>query len=313
MLTRKSDPRSPAPTTGDYGSQEPHPGAVYGGSRGRNHVRPMRTDGRPLVSVITVVRCGAASIERTIRSVLTQRYDRVEYIIVDGGSTDETVDIIRRFDARIDYWISEPDGGVYDAMNKGIASSRGAIIGILNSDDYYLDGAIEQIVALATNRPDAEILYGYALAGLAAPPTALGRRHHPLRVHDFCRSMPVPHPAMFVKRTCYERHGLYRTTLRIAADYDLILRNFEAGVRFAQLDMPLVVVAPGGVSRREALLALEEEAIVLRHSAVGLRTRLCHHRVLAATRAYMWLARFSLGKRIVAVYRLLKALVRPAA
>jgi glycosyltransferase involved in cell wall biosynthesis len=255
------------------------------------------------VSIVTVVYCGAATLERTIHSVLKQEYKPIEYIIVDGASTDGTVDIIRRADDRIDYWISEPDDGIYEAMNKGIALATGSIIGLLNSDDWYLEGAISAIVDLAAAEPDADILYGEVVMGRLESPTIFAGAELPLRARDFCGGQPVPHPAMFVRRTCYERNGVYRPNFRIAADFDLILRNYQAGTKFARIHRPLVVMAFGGISRREVMGTLAEVSRVLRVSGMGWRIRLCHSwvvvrsKVLGHLRASRLLLRFYHGGR----------------
>jgi glycosyltransferase involved in cell wall biosynthesis len=96
----------------------------------------------PLVSIITVVLNGAKYIEQTIKSILDQNYANIEYIIVDGGSTDGTLEILKRYNDKIDYWVSERDKGIYFAMNKGISFAKGELIGILNADDFYLEGAV---------------------------------------------------------------------------------------------------------------------------------------------------------------------------
>src|SRR4051812_41105410 len=95
-------------------------------------------DKLPLISVITVVYNGAATLERTIKSVLKQTYKNIQYIIIDGRSNDGTIDIIKKYEKYISYWVSEPDKGIYDAMNKGVAAATGTLVGILNSDDYYV-------------------------------------------------------------------------------------------------------------------------------------------------------------------------------
>ncbi|TVR02186.1 MAG: glycosyltransferase, partial [Desulfovibrionales bacterium] len=100
---------------------------------------------KPLITVITVVLNGAKHLEETILSVLNQTYDNVEYIIIDGGSTDETLDIIRKYEHAIDYWVSEKDEGIYDAMNKGIKCATGEVVGIINADDYYHANSLESI------------------------------------------------------------------------------------------------------------------------------------------------------------------------
>ena len=112
-----------------------------GGRRLKGIVRDGTPD-RPLVSIVTVVYNGAATIERTIASVLGQSYPNIEYIIVDGGSTDGTLDILRAHEDRVDLWVSERDGGIYDAMNKGVALCTGEWVGLINADDWYVDDAV---------------------------------------------------------------------------------------------------------------------------------------------------------------------------
>ncbi len=296
----------PAPPLSEYRARVLAPSGLSGGTRTRTRQcvgSGLHGEGGPLVSVVTVVYCGAATLERTIHSVLRQEYKPIEYIIVDGASTDGTVDIIRRADDRIDYWISEPDVGIYEAMNKGIALATGSIIGLLNSDDWYLDGAISSIVELAAAEPDADILYGEVVMGTQESPTIVAGAELPLRARDFCGGQPVPHPAMFVRRTCYERNGVYRPDLRIAADFDLTLRNYQAGTRFARIRRPLVVMALGGISKREVMGTLAEASLVLRVNGMGWRIRLCHlwvvvrSKVLGHLRASRLLLSFFRGGR----------------
>ena len=111
------------------------------------------------VSIITVVYNGANFIEQTIKSVISQDYNNLEYIIIDGGSTDGTQDIIKKYDDKIAFWVSEKDSGIYNAMNKGWRKASGDFIGILNADDYYLEGTITQVVNAFTNS-GADIVYG---------------------------------------------------------------------------------------------------------------------------------------------------------
>src|ERR1700739_123500 len=113
----------------------------------------------PLVSIITVVYNGSKYIEQTINSVLNQSYKNIEYIIIDGGSTDDTLNIIKRYESKIDYWQSEPDEGIFFAMNKGISLAKGELIGIINADDFYLPGTVKNVVE-ADNVYHADIYHG---------------------------------------------------------------------------------------------------------------------------------------------------------
>jgi len=202
----------------------------------------------PLVSVITVVFNGKIHLEQAIQSVVTQSYENIEYIIIDGDSTDGTLDIIKKYDDRIDYWVSEPDNGIYDAMNKGIRLATGEIIGIINSDDYYLDGAIGKIVEVAIEEPEAGVFHGDMRFERAKGRTKIWHSKDRLGKGDVYR-MPVNHPTVFVRSACYKNCGLFDTKYRVAADYDLIIRYlFDCKIRFRYLNETLVCMSEGGES-----------------------------------------------------------------
>lgn len=198
----------------------------------------------PLVSVITVVRNGERTLEQTIKSVLNQTYDNIEYLIIDGGSADGTIDIIRKYDDRIDYWKSEPDAGIYDAMNKGIAASTGELINLLNADDYLEPNALELVVSkyLEVKRP--VIVYGHAFAvddryAVKAPM---------LSSNAFWLGMTINHQSMFVHREIYNAIGLYNTNYSFAADYDFLMRCFRNRVGFRLVNKCIVYYRNSGIS-----------------------------------------------------------------
>ena len=189
-------------------------------------IEKIPSQGKPLVTVITVAFNGAATLEHTIRSVIEQTYDNVEHIIIDGGSTDATLDILRKYEDSIDYWVSEKDEGIYDAMNKGIALARGDYIGVLNSDDYFADpSALENIATqLKTSNVDAV----FSCLDIVDP-TNLDRVLRKYRVSSFSPFMlrigiMPPHPTFYCKKSCYEKAGTYRTNYRIAADFEMLAR-----------------------------------------------------------------------------------------
>lgn len=199
---------------------------------------------KKLVSIITVSYNAAKTIEQTIRSVINQTYDSIEYIIIDGGSTDGTVDIIKKYEDQITYWVSEPDKGIYDAMNKGIAHAKGDIIGIINSDDWYEIDAIEQVVQYYE---EGEKVYHGAIRNyqedgvtFITPATKSLER--------LKRGMVVNHPAMFVNKEVYERYGAFSLEYRIAADWDFTLKVHMQGVSFIRIDKILANFRLGGVS-----------------------------------------------------------------
>lgn len=181
--------------------------------------------GRPLVTVVTIVRNGKAHIEETIRSVVDQSYDAVEYLVIDGGSTDGTPDIIARYEDRIDYWISEPDEGISDAMNKGILLAHGELIVHLHADDYLATSSVvSSVCSEYLRRPGALWMTG----GINIV-DGDGRILEEIKVRRYSykrllRGNILLHPATFVTRKAFERVGMFDTGYRFAMDYDLWLR-----------------------------------------------------------------------------------------
>lgn len=206
----------------------------------------------PTLSVVTVSYNSAATIERTIDSVLSQTFRDLEYIVVDGGSTDDTLDIVRRHGDRI-RWISERDGGIYDAMNKGIRLSRGRWIHLLNSDDYYnsRDSLERATPLLQEDRTN----YFSMIYEQKDGQRSLQRFRY--RRPALFLSARLPHPSLIVSRRQYEVVGLYDTGFRIAADHDLILRLTDRYPGHFH-DLPLTVMTAGGMSAANRLATLEE-------------------------------------------------------
>ncbi len=184
-------------------------------------------------------------IDRTIRSVLEQGYPNLEYVIVDGGSSDETVEVIRRYEDRVNWWISEPDKGQADAINRGIANTSGNIVAYLNSDDYYLPGAFDAAVA-ALARSDRSWVAGAAMdldeagcpagtpgtdaAGVIRPALPSAWEDTP-RGRQWWLLTPwhVPQPAVFWRREMFTRHGLFRADMHYAFDAEFMIRLALAG------------------------------------------------------------------------------------
>jgi len=199
----------------------------------------------PFVSVITAVFNGNDYICGCIESVLTQDYPYVEHIIVDGGSKDGTIEILRRYEDRLALWISEPDSGVYDAWNKGIQLARGEWIAFLGADDTYLPGAISTYMKLAKENPRAEFLSSKArldhITGYA--PTFGGPWEWP----RFSRAMSTIHVGTMHHRKLFERYGDFDTRYRIAGDYEYLLRARNT-IRTAFTPAVTVVMRAGGLS-----------------------------------------------------------------
>jgi glycosyltransferase involved in cell wall biosynthesis len=207
----------------------------------------------PTVSIVTVCYNSVRTIRQTIESVLTQDYPAIEHIVVDGGSTDGTVQIVREYGAAIAEFVSEPDRGIYDAMNKGLIAARGSIIGTLNSDDLYVDSRVisdlmDTLRATGSDSVFADLVY------VEQDDTAKIRRYYDCarwRPSRFRYGWMPAHPTFFIKREWYERYGLFRLDFRIAADFEMLVRLlYRGGASFAHLPRPVVKMRMGGISTR---------------------------------------------------------------
>jgi len=207
----------------------------------------------PRVSIITAVLNGEAHLADAIRSVREQTYPEVEHIIVDGGSRDGTVAIIKAHEAGLARWVSEPDKGIYDAMNKGIRMATGSIVGTLNADDFYPRQDILSEVVQAFRQSGADAVFADLLVVDRADPNKVIRYYQSADFHPgrFCHGWMPPHPTFFTLREHYQRFGLYRTDYRIAADYELLTRFLARhGLTYSRIPKVLVHMRSGGVSSR---------------------------------------------------------------
>jgi len=182
----------------------------------------------PLITVITVVLNGEKYLEQTIQSVINQTYPNVEYIIIDGGSTDGTLDIVKKYEDRIDYWVSEKDRGIYDAMNKGITTATGSYVLLLNSDDYFFANKILQDIIVHLNEiskfPD--IVYGDTCALEEINEQQTKYIVAPRSIHVLKYTMAFCHNSALVKLKLYKMLGLYSLKFFITSDHDFFLRVY---------------------------------------------------------------------------------------
>lgn len=192
------------------------------------------------------------TIQHTIDSVQSQTYGDIEHIIVDGGSTDGTVELLERNRSRLGVFMSEPDNGLYDAMNKGISLATGEIIGVLNSDDFYeSEDVIASVVESLNRSPECDLVFGDVVFVQPEDLNAVTRYYgaEGFRPWKLRFGWMPPHPATFVKKGAYDRVGKYRLDMRIAADYDMFVRwLLIAGLKWKYLDRVLVRMRAGGVS-----------------------------------------------------------------
>ena len=209
----------------------------------------INTNEKPVVSIITACLNAEDTIEQTILSVINQTYPNIEYVIIDGGSTDETLDIIRKYEGRIAKWISEPDESVFDGMNKGIVHSTGDILYFLNSGDLiYNNNIISDVVKKFSDKNiiavygNVEVLNDYMkkklVRGCKVSPNKLLYRH-------------ICHQALFVRRTLFEDVGMFSTSLKLSADHEFIVKSVKKyHNNFLYIDDILAKYRDGGMSSK---------------------------------------------------------------
>ena len=203
------------------------------------------------ISIITICYNSAETIEDTIKSVASQSHDDVEYIIVDGASKDNTLEIVNKYKEHISTIISEPDKGIYDAMNKGVQAASGEVIGILNSDDFYAHDDVLKDIDKLFRRTEAEAVYADLVYVNRDNTNEVIRywKSGPYKVGHFEKGWMPPHPTFFLKKECYDEYGIYSTKLRSAADYELMLRMIrKEGVSVAYHPEVITKMRVGGQS-----------------------------------------------------------------
>lgn len=211
--------------------------------------------GSPILSIITVVRNSAATLEQAMLSVLGQKTPEIEYIVLDGNSSDGSQEIIRLHEAQLDYWHSKPDKGISHAFNQGIALANGQYIGLLNADDFYEPGILFHILARIKGGETADILHGQV------------RYHDPrtgrsyIEIPDLSRIrrfMSVYHPTMFVKREAYEEIGDYSESYEFAMDSEWVHRAIQSDLVFLDLQSIVTNMRLQGVSHQNLRKSLIE-------------------------------------------------------
>ena len=234
------------------------------------------------ISIITAVYNNRETLSAALDSILGQTNIHVELVVIDGGSTDGTLEVLRSYEDHLDVLVSEPDHGIYDALNKGIQRASGDVVGFLHSDDLFADPGVLSRIAAAFDDPEVGAVYGDLL---------YVRKDNPDQVVRYWRSgvfsrrrlgwgwMP-PHPTLYVRRHEYERHGLFDTSFRIAADYDFILRLLgREGVVVRYIPEVLVKMRLGGASNRSL-------RNIVRKSSEDLRALRCNG--IGGLGALMW-------------------------
>lgn len=227
------------------------------------------------ISIVTAVYNSCETVAAALDSALSQSDVNIELVVIDGGSTDGTLEVLRSYADRLDVLVSEPDCGIYDALNKGIRRVSGDVVGFLHSDDLFADAGVLSRIAAAFAEPAVEVVYG---------DLHYVRKDNPEQVVRYWRAgefagrrlgwgwMP-PHPTLYVRRSVYEQIGLFDTSFRIAADYDFILRMLgRGGVGVHYIPEVLVKMRVGGASNRSLrniVRKSREDLRALRRNGVG--------------------------------------------
>ncbi|MDH3659762.1 MAG: glycosyltransferase [Alphaproteobacteria bacterium] len=224
------------------------------------------------VSLITVVLNGGTAFERAAESVFAQSYRPIEYIVIDGGSTDSTVDVIRSYGDRVSHWVSEPDRGISHAFNKGIAASTGHYVGFINADDWLERNQIEEAVHALESR-EADFVFGdlaYHDADGRLLHIIKGDPHYAARIHS--RMPALNHPTVLARHTIFEGIGGFEERYKVAMDYDWALRAHLAGYRGRYAPSVFGHMTLEGTSDRRFIEGLAEvRAIAVNHGQPAMK------------------------------------------
>lgn len=221
----------------------------------------------PKISIITITYNSEKTLEETIQSVITQEYNNLEYLIIDGGSKDKTLEIVDKYRDKISFVISEPDKGISDAFNKGIKYATGEIIGIINSDDILCKDALS---ILASNyNPDIDVYRGQCIVWNSD--SNVEKIDIPtIQYSVYKLSSHVCHPSTFIRKSSYERWGGYSIDLKYMMDADILYRFYANKAKFVYVDKPLAKFRIGGVTSQNWGKKVKEKFCVLRRNGCNI-------------------------------------------
>lgn len=208
------------------------------------------------ISIITAAYNSASTLKDTFESVLAQTYGDIEYVVVDGGSKDDTVELLKSYEPRFQgrlRWVSEPDKGIYDAMNKGIAMATGDVVGILNSDDYFTANDVLARMVPEFDDKTLDAIYGDIHFIRDGQPDKCVRYYSSKRFHPrWLRFGFMPaHPSFYARREVFSKAGLYKTDYKLGSDYEMMVRLFrKEKIKAKYLPIDFVTMRTGGASTR---------------------------------------------------------------
>ncbi len=225
-----------------------------GGLRTRGYFKKSYED-KPLISIITVVYNGEQFLEETIKSIINQSYDNVEYIIIDGGSTDGTLDIIKKYEDRIDYWVSEKDEGIYDAMNKGIDLVSGDWINFMNAgDSFYINETLREIFYNNYNFTNINVIYG----DLEIDYGDFRRFQKAKSLSGIWKGMIFSHQSSFIRASYHKMHK-YSLNYKIAGDFEFFYKFYENNTQFEYIAITIAIVDVEGLSDANRVECLKQK------------------------------------------------------
>ncbi len=243
----------------------------YGGLRTKGWTKTSQPN-LPLITIVTVVRNDAAHLERTMLSVLNQTYPNVEYIVVDGASTDGTLEVIKRYEDYLDFWISEPDKGSHEAINKGINLMKGDWVNFMHSGDYFYENETFEKIFLK-NKIEADVVYGDCVGLVSPTESAIFKSDK--TTDRFWQGQVFCQEAVFVK-THLVRQYPFSTDYKVSSDYDFFMRCLLGGAKFQKVEVVVFVVGTLGVSDRHWLQARFENWRIARRFKKLIITDLFH-------------------------------------
>jgi len=228
----------------------------------------------PLITVITVVYNNINHIEEALQSVLSQTYPNIEYVVIDGNSNDGTLEVLDAFSSQISILISEPDKGIYDALNKGINVSKGEIVGFLHSDDFFSDNNVISEIIEVFKSDKAEVVYGdldYVRNNINKSTVRHWKAGH-FSQHKLNYGWMPPHPTFYARRELYVNFGGFNLEYNIAADYDCMLRFLKTDIVVSYIPKVLVKMRMGGLSNnslRSIIQKSKEDYRVMKNNKIG--------------------------------------------
>lgn len=222
----------------------------------------MKNVEKPLISIITVVFNNVRTLEQTINSVINQSYRNIEYIIIDGGSTDGSVDLIKKYKSQISYWVSEPDKGIYYAMNKGLSVATGNLVSVLSSDDWYESTTVEKVVNYYELNTEVDIIHGLLRFIDSNDMPDLVTGHY----NSFLTKGMIEHPTCFITKSMYDKVGFYNVLYRSAGDYEWMLRAKKLEAKFLFIPELLTNFRRGGISG--SYIGASEELLIKKRFGV---------------------------------------------